>query len=105
MCEYFTTPYFIFARDTLSYFFLLGLHVAICLSPSAIAFTIVEWAFLVFFVGRFALELDQCYKSAPKGLSVSTHHQGTKPALQRFKSIACNSSVPKEPASVSIGLS
>ena len=86
--EYFVTPYFIFARDTLSYFFLLGLHATICLSPSAITFTMVEWTILVFFAGRFALELDQCYKSAPKGLSAATHHRGTKPAHRNVKSIA-----------------
>lgn len=86
--EYFVTPYFIFARDTLSYFFLLGLHATICLSPSAITFTMVEWTILVFFAGRFALELDQCYKSAPKDLSVVMHHPGTKPAHRSVKSIA-----------------
>ena len=86
--DYFVTPYLIFARDTLSYFFLLGLHAAICLSPSTINFTVVEWSILVFFVGRLAVELDQCCKSAPKGLPASTHHQETKPAHQRYISVA-----------------
>lgn len=89
--EYFITPYFIFARDTLSYFSLLGLHAAICLSPSVITFTLVEWAILVFFVGRFVLELDQCYKSVPKRMSPSMHHQDAKPAYRSVKSIMFHS--------------
>ena len=86
--EYFVTPYFIFARDTQSYFFLLGLYATVSLSLSNITFTMVEWAIMVFFVGRLAVELDQCYKSAPKRLSASTHHRGTKPAHRSVKSIA-----------------
>ena len=57
--DYFTTPYFIFFRDTLSYLTFLGLHFAICLSPSSIAFTRLEWAILVFFLGRVLMEVDQ----------------------------------------------
>ena len=85
---YFVTPYFIFARDTLSYVLLLCLHAAICLSPSIVTFTMVEWSILVFFLGHFAVEVDQCYKSAPKEMSASMDQQGTKPAHQRYKSIA-----------------
>ncbi|CAH3162466.1 unnamed protein product, partial [Pocillopora meandrina] len=69
--DYFTTPYFIFFRDTLSYLTFLGLHFAICLSPSSIAFTRLEWAILVFFLGRVLMEVDQFIKKAgmkaPKG--------------------------------------
>ncbi|CAH3122215.1 unnamed protein product [Pocillopora meandrina] len=57
--DYFTTPYFIFFRDTLSYLILLVLHFAICLSPSTIAFSRLEWAILVFFLGRVLMEVDQ----------------------------------------------
>ena len=54
--EYFMTPYFIFVRDTLSYLALLGLHLFICLAPSTIAFSGVEWAIFLFFLGRIAME-------------------------------------------------
>lgn len=57
--DYFTTPYFIFFRDTLSYLTLLGLHFAICLSPSTLAFSRLEWVVLVFFLGRIMTEFDQ----------------------------------------------
>ena len=56
---YFTTPYFIFLRDTLSYLLLLGLHIAICLSPTTVPFSALEWAILVFFIGRFLSEVKQ----------------------------------------------
>ncbi|XP_066021565.1 uncharacterized protein [Pocillopora verrucosa] len=62
--DYFTTPYFIFFRDTLSYLTLLGLHFAICLSPSSIAFSRLEWVILVFFLGRVLMEVDQFNKKA-----------------------------------------
>ena len=86
--DYYVTPYFIFARDTLSYFSLLGLHVAICLSPSVNTFTMVEWAILVFFVGRLALELDQWYESAPKDISTSVQQQAARPAHVKVKTMA-----------------
>ena len=53
--EYFTTPYFVFVRDTLSYLCLLALHFAICLSPSSIPFSSLEWIILVFFMGRILM--------------------------------------------------
>ncbi|CAH3192469.1 unnamed protein product [Porites evermanni] len=56
--DYFTTPYFIFVRDTLSYLALLGLHFAVCLSPSSIEMTGLEWAIMVFFMGRTLLEIQ-----------------------------------------------
>ena len=56
---YFTTPYFIFVRDTLSYLTLLGLHFALCLSPSVLPFSGLEWVILVFFVGRILMESKQ----------------------------------------------
>lgn len=57
--EYFTTPYFIFVRDTLSYLTLLGLHFALCVSPSGIPFSGLEWVILVFFMGRILMESKQ----------------------------------------------
>ena len=57
--EYLATPYFIFVRDTLSYLTLLGLHLALCLSPSVIPFSGLEWVILVFFMGRILLESKQ----------------------------------------------
>ena len=57
--DYFTTPYFIFFRDTLSYLSLLGLHIAACLSPSIVPFSALEWVIAVFFVGRFLSEFKQ----------------------------------------------
>ena len=57
--EYFTTPYFVFIRDTLSYLALLGLHFALCLETSSIPFTGLEWMILVFFLGRILMESRQ----------------------------------------------
>ena len=57
--DFFTTPYFVFVRDTLSYLFLLGLHMSICLSPATISFSATEWVILVFFIGRFLSEIKQ----------------------------------------------
>ncbi|XP_066021554.1 uncharacterized protein [Pocillopora verrucosa] len=62
--DYFTTPYFIFFRDMLSYLTLLGLHFAICLFPSTIAFSQLEWVILIFFLGRVLMEVDQFMKKA-----------------------------------------
>lgn len=53
------TPYFIFVRDTLGYLALLGLHLAICLELSQLSFSGLEWAILVFFVGRLLIENKQ----------------------------------------------
>ena len=65
--DYFTTPYFIFFRDTLSYLTLLGLHFVICLSPSTLAFSRIEWVILVFFLGRIVTEFDQFMGNAKAG--------------------------------------
>jgi len=53
---FFTLPYFIFVRDTLSYMVLLGLHFAICLEPSSLSFSRLEWVILILFMGRFLIE-------------------------------------------------
>lgn len=57
--KYFITPYFLFIRDTLSYLALLGLHLSICLSPTSVGFSGLEWAILIFFMGRLAMEIKQ----------------------------------------------
>ena len=57
--DYFTTPYFVFIRDALSYLVLLGLHFTICLESSSISFTWIEWVILVFFTGRVLFEREQ----------------------------------------------
>ncbi|XP_022789480.1 uncharacterized protein LOC111329136 [Stylophora pistillata] len=61
--DYFTTPYFVFFRDTVSYLTLLGLHFAICLSPSTVSFSGLEWFVLIFFMGRILMEADQFISS------------------------------------------
>ena len=48
-----------FIRDTLSYLALLGLHFALCLEPSNISFSGVEWVILVFFLGRILIKVRQ----------------------------------------------
>ncbi|XP_022778107.1 G2/mitotic-specific cyclin CLB2-like [Stylophora pistillata] len=66
--DYFTTPYFIFFRDMLSYLTLVGLHFAICLSPSTVSFSRLEWAILVFFLGRIFMEVDQFISAKKAGV-------------------------------------
>jgi len=53
------TPYFKFVRDSLSFVVLLGLHFALCLAPSSVPFSGLEWAILVFFIGRYLVEREQ----------------------------------------------
>lgn len=73
--DYFTTPYFIFFRDSLSYLCLLGLHVAICLSPSVVSFSGVEWVISIFFAGRFLSEFKEYEnKKTKKKLRKNTRH-------------------------------
>ena len=57
--KYLKTPYFIFVRDALSYLALLVLHYALCLAPSSLAFSGLEWSILIFFMGRFLVEFGQ----------------------------------------------
>ena len=52
-------PYFIFVRDTISYLALLALHLAICLEPSQLSFSGLEWTILCFLVGRLLTEIRQ----------------------------------------------
>ena len=73
--DYFTTPYFIFFRDSLSYLCLLGLHVAICLSPSVVSFSGLEWVISIFFAGRFLSEFKEYEnRKTTKKLKKDTRH-------------------------------
>ena len=56
---YLKSPYYKFFRDTLSYIIMLLLHYAICLSPTTVAFSGLEWTILVFYIGRFVVEFKQ----------------------------------------------
>ena len=53
------TPYFTYVRDTLSYIVLLLLHYALCLSPTTVLFSGLEWVILIFFTGRYLVERKQ----------------------------------------------
>ncbi|XP_020895906.1 transient receptor potential cation channel subfamily M member 2 [Exaiptasia diaphana] len=55
----FHIPYFVFVRDTLSYVALLMLHIAVCVQPSGLRLSVLEWFIMVFFIGRFMQEIDQ----------------------------------------------
>ena len=46
-------------RDTISYLALLALHLAICLEPSQLSFSGLEWTILCFIVGRLLNEIRQ----------------------------------------------
>ncbi|XP_022789481.1 uncharacterized protein LOC111329137 isoform X1 [Stylophora pistillata] len=52
----------------LSYLTLVGLHFAICLSPSTVSFSRLEWAILVFFLGRIFMEVDQFISAKKAGV-------------------------------------
>ncbi|XP_058950960.2 uncharacterized protein [Pocillopora verrucosa] len=80
--DYFTTPYFVFFRDTLSYITLLVLHFALCLSPSTVSFSRLEQVILVFFVGRIVMEMEQfisAKKNAVKARKVKRNSVGCTP--------------------------
>lgn len=74
--EYFTTPYFVFLRDTLSYLALLALHFAFCLETSTIPFSGLEWAIFVFFMGRILMEIQQLLGGQKR--EAETKQNGTK---------------------------
>ena len=56
---HFKIPCFIFVRDTVSYLVLLALHLALSVESSQLSFSAIEWAILVFFAGRFLIEMKQ----------------------------------------------
>ena len=80
--DYFTTPYFVFIRDTLSYLVLLGLHFTICLETSSISFTWMEWAILVLFTGRVLFECEQFLNNKDK--------KTVKNKTRYYRRIRCN---------------
>lgn len=43
----------------MSYLIHLGLHFAVCLAPSSISFSRLEWAIWVFYMGRIVMESKQ----------------------------------------------
>ena len=45
---------------------LLALHLAICVEPSKLSFSGVEWAIIVFFAGRLLTEMNQIVDVARK---------------------------------------
>ena len=45
---------------------LLALHLAICVEPSKLSFSGLEWAILVFFTGRLLTEVNQIIDIARK---------------------------------------
>ena len=69
-----------FLRDTLSYLVLLGFHFALCLETSSIPFSGLEWAILVFFLGRILNEIKQFLdvKVKRKKKSGITNSEGSK---------------------------
>ena len=84
--EYFTTPYFVFVRDILSYLALLGLHFVMCITPSRIPFSEVEWIIFAFFMGRILMEsrqLVQAKISQKKKTTANTESSaGSKDAVR-----------------------
>ncbi|KAK3749296.1 hypothetical protein QZH41_007560, partial [Actinostola sp. cb2023] len=64
--KYFETPYFIFLRDFFSYLTLLLLHCAVCVQPTGLRFSALEWIIMVFFVGRILMEFYQGHVEASK---------------------------------------
>ncbi|KAK3735959.1 hypothetical protein QZH41_018383 [Actinostola sp. cb2023] len=103
--QYFTTPYFIFLRDTLSYLVLLGLHFAMCIQPSTLHFTALEWLIMLFFLGRFIMEVSQviteknsnCFPEVANIRSVSTTTEREKDSGENEQeTIARNDELLKE---------
>lgn len=93
--KYFTTPYFVFVRDTLSFLVHLGLHFAICLAPSSISFTRLEWAVWVFYMGRILMESKQL-----SGIKVLQQRKKTE--IQREKNLDGSVEVISEPPKSSV---
>ncbi|RMX45042.1 hypothetical protein pdam_00011498 [Pocillopora damicornis] len=75
--DYFTTPYFVFFRDTLSYITLLILHFALCLSPSTVSFSRLELVLSVFFVGRIFMEIMQFISAKKNGVKSHTERRNS----------------------------
>ncbi|KAK3734347.1 hypothetical protein QZH41_005333 [Actinostola sp. cb2023] len=107
--KYFETPYFIFLRDFFSYLTLLLLHCAVCVQPTGLRFSALEWIIMVFFVGRILMEFYQGHVEASKYkefecdrsnyineeemaafkenlVAINTKKKSTNVAVRRFKS-------------------
>ncbi|KAJ7358638.1 hypothetical protein OS493_022070 [Desmophyllum pertusum] len=82
---YLETPYFKFVRDTLSYIVLVVLHYALCLSPSTIAFSGLEWAILVFFIGRYLVEGKQIWDILQR---IKQRREGAQSKWIRLKTLS-----------------
>ena len=82
---YLETPYFKFVRDTLSYIVLVVLHYALCLSPSTIAFSGLEWAILVFFIGRYLVESKQIWDILQR---IKQRREGAQSKWIRLKTLS-----------------
>ncbi|PFX17927.1 Transient receptor potential-gamma protein [Stylophora pistillata] len=65
----------------LSYFTLLGLHFAICLSPSTVSFSGLECVIFVFFLGRILMEVDQFISAKKAGVKAFTIRRGNNDGL------------------------
>lgn len=79
--DYFTTPYFLFFRDTMSSIVLLGLLFEICLMPSTLNISKLEWVILLFFVGHIVKEVDQAMVVVKAG----------RRAIRRRSTLLCRS--------------
>ena len=78
------SPKYKFLRDTLSYIIMLFLHYALCLSPSTIAFSGLEWAILAFYIGRYLVELKQI-SGVKQFLTRSRQTEDDDPGFSHFK--------------------
>ena len=78
---YFRIPYLVFLRDTMSSVALVGLHFWICLEPSQLAFSHLEWAIFLFLFGRLLLEVTQIAQVA----SVKDKKRKQKGVLNYFR--------------------
>ena len=77
--DYFTTPCFVFVRDTLSYITILVLHFVFCQSPPTIVFSSLEWVIFILFLGRILIEVDQFMgaKTTDRKAAKQRLHQGS----------------------------
>ncbi|XP_068683343.1 uncharacterized protein [Montipora foliosa] len=77
--KFLKVPFWKFVFDTISYITLVCLHLAICVAPSTLDVSVVEWVILVFFVGRALAESKQLAAIAKRRHKVGDgrHHATT----------------------------
>lgn len=75
--RYFTIPYFISVRDTVSYMTLLAWHFAICVRPTEETPSSLEYVIFIYLIGRLLVEFKEC-----KGMLTS---EDRKMKLRRLK--------------------